>query len=32
MGKCRFYDEEEFKRIVDLYGPMHHLQTLGGKR
>ena len=31
MGKCRFYDEEEFKKIVDLYGPMHHLQTLGGK-
>ena len=31
MGKCRFYDEEEFKRIVDLYGPMQHLQTLGGK-
>jgi len=32
MGKCRFYDEEEFKRIVNLYGPMNHLQTLGGKR
>jgi hypothetical protein len=31
-GQCRFYDEEEFKRIVELYGPMHHLQTLGGKR
>ena len=31
-GKCRFYDEEEFKRMVDLYGPMRHLQTLGGKR
>jgi len=31
MGKCRFYDEEEFKRMVSLYGPMHHLQTLGKK-
>ena len=31
MGQCRFYDEEEFKRIVELYGSMHHLQTLGGK-
>jgi hypothetical protein len=31
-GQCRFYDEEEFKKIVDLYGPMNHLQTLGGKR
>jgi hypothetical protein len=26
-GKCRFYDEEEFKRIVELYGSMRHLQT-----
>jgi hypothetical protein len=32
VGKCRFYDEEEFKKMVDLYGPMRHLQTLGGKR
>ena len=31
-GKCQFYDEGEFKRIVELYGPMHHLQTLGGKK
>ncbi len=31
-GQCRFYDEEEFKKIVELYGPMSHLQTLGGKR
>ncbi|MGQ9647428.1 MAG: DUF1177 domain-containing protein [Thermodesulfobacteriota bacterium] len=31
-GQCRFYDEEEFKKIIDLYGPMNHLQTLGGKR
>jgi hypothetical protein len=31
-GQCRFYDEEEFKRIVGLYGSMRHLQTLGGRR
>jgi len=31
MGKCRFYDEEEFKRMVELYGSMGHLQTLGKK-
>jgi hypothetical protein len=31
-GQCGFYDEEEFKRIVELYGSMRHLQTLGGKR
>jgi hypothetical protein len=30
-GKCRFYDEEEFGRIVKLYGTMTHLQTLGGR-
>ena len=27
--QCRFYDEEEFKRIVDLYGRMNILQTPG---
>jgi hypothetical protein len=26
---CRFYDEEEFARLIDLYGPMRHLQTRG---
>jgi hypothetical protein len=31
-GQCRFYDEEEFKKILKLYGPMKHLQTVGGKR
>ena len=31
-GQCRFHDEQEFKRIVELYGPMNHLQTVGGKR
>jgi len=30
-GKCSFYDEEEFKLIVKLYGSMKHLQTLGRK-
>lgn len=28
-GKCRFFDPEEFRRMVELYGPMNHLQTLG---
>jgi hypothetical protein len=27
--KCRFYAEDEFKWLVDLYGPMTHLQTVG---
>ncbi|WP_457753418.1 DUF1177 domain-containing protein [Thermococcus sp.] len=31
-GKIKFYDEEEFKRLVELYGSMKHLQTLGRKR
>ncbi|MFA4646684.1 DUF1177 domain-containing protein [Pyrococcus kukulkanii] len=30
-GKVKFYDEEEFKRLVELYGSMKHLQTLGRK-
>lgn len=28
-GECRFYDAGEFERLVALYGPMKHLQTLG---
>lgn len=28
-GECRFYDEEEFDKIVELYGPMTVLQTPG---
>jgi len=28
-GKCRFYDPEEFQRIVTLYGSMRHLQYMG---
>jgi len=27
--KCRFYDEDEFDRLVQLYGPMNVLQTPG---
>ncbi len=29
QGNCRFYDEEEFRRIISLYGSMKVLQTLG---
>lgn len=29
-GFIRFYDEEEFVRLVELYGPMKVLQSLGG--
>lgn len=28
-GTCKFYDKEQFDRLVKLYGPMNHLQTLG---
>jgi len=28
-GKCSFYDPEEFKRILSLYGSMEILKTLG---
>lgn len=28
-GKCRFSDDAEFAHLVDLYGEMKHLQTLG---
>ena len=28
-GKVSFFDEREFKHIVDLYGSMSHLQTMG---
>lgn len=28
-GKSKFYSEDEFRRLVELYGPMTHLQTLG---
>ncbi len=28
-GECRFYDPDEFRRLVALYGEMRHLQTMG---
>ena len=28
-GKCQFSDDAEFSHLVDLYGEMTHLQTLG---
>jgi hypothetical protein len=28
-GRCRFFDEEEFARLAERYGPMTHLQGLG---
>lgn len=28
-GKCSFYDQKEFQHLIELYGPMKHLQTLG---
>lgn len=28
-GHCHFHDEEEFAHLVNLYGEMTHLQTLG---
>lgn len=30
-NRASFYNEEEFARIVKLYGPMNHLQTMGNK-
>lgn len=29
-GTCSFYDDNEFKRIIELYGSMKALQTTGG--
>ncbi len=28
-GACRFHDEDEFEKLVGLYGSMSHLQTAG---
>lgn len=28
-GRCRFYDENEYQKLIALYGPMDHIQTLG---
>ncbi|UCC39262.1 MAG: DUF1177 domain-containing protein [Candidatus Aminicenantes bacterium] len=30
-GKCSFFDEKEFQRLLSLYGSMEHLKTLGNK-
>lgn len=29
--RCSFYDEKEFEHILNLYGTMNHLQTLGAE-
>ena len=31
LRQCRFYDPDEYQRLVELYGPMKHFQTLGKK-
>jgi len=31
QGECRFYETEEFEKIVSLYGSMSHLQTYGAR-
>lgn len=31
-GKASFFNEKEFARLVELYGPMNHLQTMGRGR
>ena len=28
-GNCRFYDPDEFSRMLRLYGSMKHLQGMG---
>jgi len=28
-GKSEFYDKKEFQKLLNLYGPLDHLQTLG---
>ena len=30
-GQCRFHDDDEFKRLVSMYGEMTHLQSIPGK-
>ena len=30
-GQCSFYDEKEFAHLVNLYGKMNHLQTMGAE-
>lgn len=31
-GECSLYDEEEYEKIVKLYGPMNHIQTFGNQK
>lgn len=28
-GRCRFYDPDEYRRLLSLYGSLRHFQTLG---
>lgn len=30
-GKCAFFDEKEFQKLLSLYGSLEHLKTLGSK-
>lgn len=30
-GEFEFYDEKDFRHMLELYGPMNQLQTLGKK-
>jgi len=30
-GRCVFYDEPEFKRLLDQYGPLERFKTLGNR-
>jgi hypothetical protein len=30
-GKCSFYDQKEFQKLISLYGSLEHLRTLGKK-
>ncbi|MBI3457531.1 MAG: DUF1177 domain-containing protein [Candidatus Rokubacteria bacterium] len=32
LGRCRFFDPDEWGRIQTLYGPMTHLQSASGSR
>lgn len=31
MGKCFLYDEQEFQKLLSLYGSMEHFKTLGNE-
>lgn len=30
-GECSFFDEKEFQKLVELYGSLEHLKTLGNR-